>query len=130
MIPFKEYLDMLKKKGLGIDRKDMPQIPKEDYQSFVDYVEKQGILIEKRVGLSPKELIPVQQTYKDKDIEELIDITDMSRPILVSKDHYIIDGHHRWLVGLFTKRQKVTVTIINLNIMECLNLAKQFIEQK
>lgn len=126
MIPFKKFLEKIKSEGLGIKRSDMPQIPKEKYEEFVDYVENKGIIIEKLIRMPTKQLQPVQTTFKDKDIDELIEITDMSRAILISKDHFIVDGHHRWLVGLYTKQSTSLVSMINLNIAECLQLAKDF----
>ena len=128
MRSFKEYIDQIKSSSLGIDRSLMPQIPKDKYSEFINFVRDKGILVEEKLRLSPDMLNPVQQTYKDIDTRTLIDITDMSRPILISKDNYILDGHHRWLVGKLTKLKTVLVTIINININEALNMAREFEE--
>jgi hypothetical protein len=122
MKSFKEFLGDISEKSLGIERKDMPQVPKVEYQDFVDYARYHGIRVDEKVGMNPKELLPVQSTFKDKTAKELIKITDMTRPIIISKDHYVIDGHHRWIVGQIQDMKKVTCTIINLNVDAALKL--------
>jgi hypothetical protein len=88
--------------GLGIARKDMPQIPKKERARFLGDIEKsEGISVEKE-QVNPTKLKPIQKEisgsrsgaiynkFRDKG-----DIPKNER-ILISSDGYIVDGHHTW----------------------------------
>jgi hypothetical protein len=48
-----------------------------------------------------------------------------NNPIFISKDHRILDGHHRFMV-YFVNKQKIPVIQINKNIKDLLKLLKSF----
>lgn len=124
-LSFKDFLDGLKRRG-GISRDQMPQIPKDKYQEFVDFVRSKGIIVEEKINVKYPLLSVIQNTFKDLTYEQLKDITDMTRPLIISKDYYIIDGHHRFLVGLFEEHPAALCTMINLNVNDALDIATEF----
>lgn len=88
--------------GLGIARKDMPQIPKKERARFLNDIQKSdGISVEKK-QVDPTTLKPIQKEisgsrsgaiynkFRDKG-----DIPEDER-ILISSDGYVVDGHHTW----------------------------------
>jgi hypothetical protein len=88
--------------GMGIARKDMPQIPGKERARFLAEIEEsKGITAEKE-KVDPTTLKPVQKEIsaarsgaiyekfrKDGEIPK-------DERILISSDGYVIDGHHTW----------------------------------
>ena len=78
---------------LKIPRADMPQIKGGDHAAFVNFLKARGIKAMPKM-IQPGKLKLTQAEYAPEKV---------SRPgggkkaILVSKDFYIIDGHHSWL---------------------------------
>tara|TARA_B100000497_G_scaffold123595_1_gene156524 strand:- start:69 stop:1373 length:1305 start_codon:yes stop_codon:yes gene_type:complete len=107
------------------NRKDMPQVNTQKLGKAIDMVKskvkvtKTRILAtklkESQVELIPKKVKGIAAKY-DKP-------TDM-KPLIVSKDNYIVDGHHRWAAGIykFGKGVKLPVYIIQLNRVNAIKL--------
>jgi len=88
--------------GLGIARKDMPQIPGKERARFLSEIEKdQGITAEKE-KVDPTTLKPVQKEISASRSGAIYEKfrEDGKIPkderILISSDGYVIDGHHTW----------------------------------
>ena len=122
------FLEFLIKKlqkddTLGILRKDMPQITKKNYNHFLSWLRKRNISF-RNITVNPASLKSSQAEFSDVGIEAKID--DISNnnnkfPPLISKNYYIIDGHHRWLAALNTK-SVLYVTQIDVNAKKLLAL--------
>jgi len=88
--------------GMGIARKDMPQIPGKERARFLEEIEKSdGITVEKE-KVDPTTLKPIQKEISAarsgaiyKKFQEDGEIPKNER-ILISKDGFVIDGHHTW----------------------------------
>jgi len=88
--------------GMGIARKDMPQIPGKERARFLEEIEKSdGITVEKE-KVDPTTLKPIQKEISAarsgaiyKKFQEDGEIPKNER-ILISKDGYVVDGHHTW----------------------------------
>jgi hypothetical protein len=88
--------------GMGIARKDMPQIPGKERARFLSEIEKdQGITAEKE-KVDPTTLKPVQKEISASRSGAIYEKfrEDGKIPkderILISSDGYVIDGHHTW----------------------------------
>ena len=86
--------------GLGIARADMPQIPTEHRERFLEEAEAQGIKI-KTENVSPLDLAPTQKEISARLVGEKLDKyeNDPDRefpPLLVAQDKHVLDGHHHW----------------------------------
>jgi predicted ABC-type ATPase len=83
--------------GLGIPRKDMPQIPSGELRKT--FLKELGVEVTKE-KIDPSKLKPVQDEIDGKKVGGLYSaISDgayKGDPVLISKDNYIIDGHHTW----------------------------------
>ena len=86
--------------GLGIARADMPQIPTEHRERFLEEVEAQGIKI-KTENVSPLALAPTQKEISARLVGEKLEKYENDRdrefpPLLVAQDKHVLDGHHHW----------------------------------
>tara|TARA_R110000782_G_scaffold132706_2_gene224861 strand:- start:83 stop:520 length:438 start_codon:yes stop_codon:yes gene_type:complete len=90
-------------KSMGIERKEMPQINSADVNDFILYLKTLGVSATSE-KLDPKKLTATQNQFHKEKIQNLIDkIEDgnfSKSRIIVSKDNYVMDGHHRWLAHL------------------------------
>lgn len=87
--------------GMGIARKDMPQIPAERRGEFLADLAKEGVSVNEE-AIDPKTLKPIQKEVSSSRsgaiynrYKEQGGIPQEQR-ILISKDGYVIDGHHTW----------------------------------
>jgi hypothetical protein len=117
-----------KKDTLDIDRKDMPQIKSGDVKDFLSYLKKNDITTEKKL-VDPSKLKATQGQFHKEKIKGLMDAIEAGtlkkEPILVSKDNYVIDGHHRWLAFSNLGRD-LTVYQVNTNADKLLDLMKAY----
>jgi hypothetical protein len=75
-------------------RVDMPQLT--DYDNFKKDIDSAGHSIT-QVHLKPSELLPFQKHINDEKVDHLIKNNLWNqKPIVISSDHQIVDGHHRW----------------------------------
>lgn len=113
---------------LNIDRKDMPQIKSADVKDFLSYLKKNDIKTEKKL-VDPSKLRATQGQFHKEKIKGLMDAIEAGElkkePILVSKDNYVIDGHHRWLAFSNLGRD-LTVYQVNTNADELIELMKSY----
>jgi hypothetical protein len=122
--------------GMGIARKDMPQIPKKERARFLGDIEKsEGISVEKK-QVDPTKLKPIQKEisgsrsgaiynkFRDKG-----DIPKNER-ILISSDGYIVDGHHTWGASVAfafdNPGTKLPVYRLSVTAKEALTVASQW----
>jgi hypothetical protein len=88
--------------GMGIARKDMPQIPGKERARFLSEIEKdKGITAEKE-KVDPLTLKPIQKEISASRSGAIYEKfrEDGKIPkderILISSDGYVVDGHHTW----------------------------------
>ncbi len=113
------------KDTLGYKRADMPQVKKENYPEFMEYLEKNGARFTTEKDIPAKDLKPVQSEFSDAGIERQSKKTGSRKPVIVSSDNYIIDGHHRWLVAL-NFEDTVDVIRVNMPVNQLLKLVLEF----
>lgn len=111
-------------------RKDMPVIHRADIIKFKKYMDDHGIKT-KYMKVEVGSLHPIQQQiYISKSIDAIAQfgikkslqfLKDKKTITIMSKDRYIIDGHHRFLTGmLIDPKMKVNVLMIDMPISELL----------
>lgn len=108
----------------NIDREriSMPQIPHERVDDFLIHFSDKY-----RVQKCTMDICNIKPSQKEMDVNKVIGMyKDRSfKPtdnvFVVSKDNYLVDGHHRWAAGLEEDdTQKVNVYKINLPIKKLL----------
>jgi tRNA nucleotidyltransferase (CCA-adding enzyme) len=120
-------IDIPSGEGMGIPRKQMPQIKSGDYPEFIDYLADNGASFTKET-VPATSLKPVQKEFSkqgvEKQIKKLVK-NGVKKPVIASSDDYIMDGHHRWLVALNT-RDSVNIYRVNKPGKELLDLLLAF----
>lgn len=115
-------------RNLGIERNQMPQISSDKVKDFMYYMKSLGHrYIDEKVKLNHVKC--TQKEFNDDKIVKLMKVAsnNLKKPILLSKEGYLLDGHHRFL-ALYNKNQNDRIPAIrfNVEIYTLLNLAKSF----
>jgi GNAT superfamily N-acetyltransferase len=115
-------------KSLGVSRKDMPQINSKDVGEFVKYLKDKGVSVSSSVINVSK----VGMTQKDINVDKVRDLlgvekANLAKPVIISKDNYILDGHHR-VAALYNidKDFRLKTIKVDLGIRDLLKTAKGF----
>lgn len=133
MIRFTEYLNEFhiwepkRSQTKGIARGDMPQVKSSDYDELLSFLKDKGIRM-KRDKVKAKSLKATQRNFnQDKITKAAQNYTTLSKakPIIVSSDNYIIDGHHRWL-GAVNVGGDINIYKANVKVDELLNAVREF----
>jgi hypothetical protein len=121
-------------KALNIPRAQMPVIRQKDIAGFAKHLQKQG-KHPKWKRLRASELLPTQsQIWLDKLLRGILQdgplkVGDprLDLTIIVSKDGYILDGHHRWASALITDPSLgIKALQAPIRIKELLPLAREY----
>jgi hypothetical protein len=121
-----------KKKSLEVPRRNMPQIKKKHMDKFVNWLEKDGISV-KETEIPVMNLKPTQKDFNTQKVHLMMneDKHKLSKPLLVSSDNYILDGHHKWLAQLnIDEKSKAKCIQVGLKAKDFLEKAKQFSKVK
>jgi hypothetical protein len=86
---------------LGIARKYMPQfIGKDDVQKFRNFIKRVYNIKSCMTRRKARDLKPTQKEISRSRIEDLIEneniLNKVLVPLVISRDNYVVDGHHRW----------------------------------
>jgi len=117
----------------SIYQKDMPQIKKDQVDDILQLFDEYGIGYEKGVTTCSK-LKAIQDKYIPKKVENMkSDIKNNKinfSYIFVSKDGFILDGHHRWLAikELYGDSYKIPIIKVNLLKWQALYIFSKNIE--
>jgi hypothetical protein len=121
----------------GIPRIKMPQMSKLQTKAFVVHLIKQGYDVEKdtekasHLRATQNQLVGAKVAANVQRMKDNPKLRD--RRIVISKDDYILDGHHKWaaLLALDAKNNrlgdlKMRVSRVDIDIITLLKLAHQF----
>jgi len=107
----------------------MPQIKTKHLDKFKDWIKSEG-LSAKKESIAAKDLKPTQKDFNIKKVIEILNNDNsekLKKTILVSKDNFILDGHHKWLAHFnIDENKKIDVLKIDLNVEDLLDKAKEF----
>ena len=83
------------------NREDMPQVKKKDLKPAIGKLLNAGLPVSKGT-ISPQKLHPSQKEIYKSKVDTIISKSDpyTIKPIIISSDNYIVDGHHRWVAFL------------------------------
>ena len=85
-----------KDQNLGIKRVNMPQI---ETNQFLADVEKHPDINYTKDVVDTDQLLPTQSQFNDGKVKAIVMALRSGaeqKPIIVTEDNYIVDGHHRW----------------------------------
>jgi len=127
MKSFKQFIheEQFQAPGFSIARISMPQI--KIVSHFENYVQHLGIKTSYKQYYAPN-LRPTQTDFDQTKVDRIIaDQKIDSKPIIVSSDGYILDGHHRYQAAVQTMSD-ISVLEIDLPINKLLKLSIDYVE--
>jgi len=88
--------------GLNIDRANLPQIRSADLPDFLEWLFATREIDYQVTELPVAALHPSQGNFNETKIRALMgsERDQLRKPIVTSNDHFVADGHHRWLALL------------------------------
>ena len=114
-----------------IPRSEMPQIKSSDMQDFRAWLDSKGYSSSEQ----NVEVVDLEPTQREINIEKVngmleaktIEQLSQSKPVLVTGDNYLIDGHHRWFALLSDSEENVIKAVkVDVPLEELLSLAKDY----
>lgn len=115
---------------LGVKRQDMPQVHRDHYPELLKYLRSHGGRV-RNGEVHARELKAVQSEFSDAGVRKMMstggrpsDSVD-KKPLIVSSDNYIIDGHHRWLAA-WNQDEMVPIMQVSLPVRKLLQLIREF----
>lgn len=107
----------------------MPQVIPEDYKEYEDFLKSNNVKLSDKT-IKVKDINPTQKNFNHKMVE-IIKRKWKSllkkRPVLISSDNYILDGHHRVLaIHEINPEQEIKVVKADVNIKKLLDLTAKF----
>jgi len=123
----------------GIDRADMPQIPKRNRAAFLAELDAEGTGYSDE-DVDPRSLARTQRAIAPDNVAQMhAGMVDGSFPvdgarIIVSSDNKVLDGHHRWAAAAQYAESHpgttIPVTRVNLSMSDLLARAARFNEEQ
>lgn len=111
--------------SLGVPRESMPQIRSEHRGALVQFLRGRGIAHSQEM-IAPGTLKPSQDVYSPEKVEAARNFDGLQRPILVSADDHVLDGHHQWLSGMDAPDEPVRAIRFDAPIKSLLLEAARF----
>ena len=117
------------KKSLGISRADMPQIKSNLVPEFIKWLQDSGVRVSKKT-VRAADLKPTQREVNMGKVQKLAHPKNMAhlrKPVIVSKDGYLLDGHHRWrALVMMDSESTIPAVLVGLKIRDLLDWAHNF----
>jgi hypothetical protein len=109
--------------SLGLPRTDMPQVAQKDHPNFMSFLKGRGVDHEK-ISIPARSLKPTQREIDWKKVSGLGNIVH-DKPLIVSSDNFVADGHHRW-ANAALNHQHVSCLKANLPILQLIKVMSEF----
>lgn len=112
--------------GMTFSRTLMPQIDSHKMDDYLSYLTDKKITYAKQ-KLPTSELKSTQMEFDKNKVAEMMNSNKPGKPIVVSNDGYILDGHHRWLADYNKdKNAQTSAIVVNLPILELMRVSKYY----
>jgi hypothetical protein len=122
MVSFRQLLEININGGMYIHRSQMPQI--DNHESFIQFLTQKGYEVSL---VDDVELSSIKPTQHDIDLEKVAQ-NDSEKPIFISSDNFILDGHHRYFHKKnFTDKYSIQAYQANTTINKLLKLAYDYL---
>ena len=107
--------------GLGYKRDQMPQLGSNDLPRYIDHLRGQGVTVT-TTRIDPASLKPIQSEVSSSKVGGMLgsmrDGTMRDGNIVITRDGYVLDGHHRWgaATALSFERPNVQVGAVQIGM--------------
>ncbi len=111
--------------SIGKSREQMPQISQDNIYQYINHFSDKAKV--KIVDIAASSLKPSQSEFNESKILNLLmDNGFVDRTYIVSKDNYLVDGHHAWAAQLESNAsQAVRCIKVNIPIKQLLKRSNQ-----
>jgi len=123
----------LKIKSLDVPRSEMPQIKSTDMKDFREWLSHFQQVKTSEELVNVNSIKPTQGEINVEKVDGMLNAKTIeelstSKPVLITKDNFLIDGHHRWFALRVDneKKNKILAVRADLPIKEFLNLAHEY----
>ena len=101
----------------NFDRKDMPQVKTQDLGKALDMVTDK-VRVSKETINASKLKKSQKQLYTDKvkGIASKFSSPKSMKPLIISKDNHIVDGHHRWGAAIYKWGDDVKLPVYRIHL--------------
>lgn len=107
-------------------REQMPQIARADIPEYIEFLRAKRIKVT-QTEVNVNSLRATQSDINKTKILDLISNPPSNKPLIVSNDNQVLDGHHTWLAKLnSTPDCNIGAFVVDLNINELINISNQF----
>ena len=119
--------------GMGLSRMELPQIKSTDVPEFIKWLDEKDVDSVK-TSMEVGELTPIQKEINLEKTDSMaakheageIDLST-GKPVMVSNDEYLVDGHHRWYaLRELDTNNRLDVVMIDAPILDLISLMKKF----
>lgn len=113
----------------GLERKEMPQIDYNKLDDFKEHLANNNVSYTEDLQVNLDLIKPSQKEIdvgKSRKMLETAPKYVLVRPVVLSKDMYLIDGHHRWYANVLGGRQSINAIVVDMNARELLKLASDY----
>jgi len=111
----------------NFDRRDMPQVDTQNLRKALNMASDM-VKVTKETIVASKLKKSQKQLYKDKvvGIANRFTTPQSFKPLIISKDNHIVDGHHRWGAAIYKWGDNVKLPVyrINLSVENAIKLYK------
>lgn len=110
-----------------LPRSALPQIPKEEQDNFREFLEGNDVKTSlKRIKANA--LKPIQAEVNQEKVDKFKkDPQLLAEPLIVSKDNFVLDGHHRWKAAMeIDSDQKMLCIVCDCSIRQLVELGHEF----
>ncbi len=116
--------------NFGIKRIDMPQIRSDLVPQFIEELRSSGVKVKNGKQQVGKLKATQSELHADK-VQSMIENpkvrANLAKPIIVSSDGFILDGHHRWAAMVtMSPKSKIPTVEVNLPMKDLLERAGEF----
>lgn len=111
-----------------VPRAEMPQIKAKYVPEFLTGLQDQGVRVTRTAALA-RDIKPMQKELNLTKVQAMAEkgVSAYSKPMIMSSDGFILDGHHRWAGALANDpNAQIPVYKVDLPIEKLLDAARSF----
>lgn len=117
------------KANLGVPRSKMPQIKSTFVPDFVEWLKDQGVKVSRKKVLVTSLKATQKEISKPKiaKLAKPANLEHLKKPVITSRDDYLLDGHHRSMaLATLDPTARIETIQVNVPIKKLLQLAGKF----
>jgi hypothetical protein len=117
--------------NMNLPRRNMPQILQKNFKEYLEWLDSEGIGVEE-LKVNGADLKPSQLDINEDKVKKMVvEVPDnLDKPIIISNDGYVVDGHHRWLtkINIANNRSYVPINAYKIDqpIRELIKTSMKF----